>query len=111
MAPGRSIVGEGVFTHESGIHVDGLLKDRRNYEAFRPEEVGSTHRLVLGKHSGSHGVRDAYARLGLSPDAAHVQRLLERIRDHVVRTKRTPDDGDLVRFYAEVLPAAASLNS
>ncbi len=107
VAPGKSIVGEAVFTHESGIHVDGLLKDRRNYESFRPEEVGSTHRLVLGKHSGSHGVRAAYARLGLNPGATLVQLLLVRIREHVARTKRTPDDADLVRFHAEALPLVA----
>jgi homocitrate synthase NifV len=40
VAAGKSIVGAAVFTHESGIHVDGLLKDRRNYEAFQPEELG-----------------------------------------------------------------------
>lgn len=111
VAPGKSIVGEAVFTHESGIHVDGLLKDRRNYETFRPEEVGSAHRLVLGKHSGSHGVRNAYARLGLNPGTALVQHLLDRIREHVVQTKRTPDEADLVRFYAEAveaLPATAA---
>ena len=106
VAPGKSIVGDAVFTHESGIHVDGLLKDRRNYETFPPEEVGSAHRLVLGKHSGSAGVREAYARLGLNPGAALVQRLLDRIRDHVVRTTRTPDEADLVRFHAEALDAA-----
>lgn len=100
VAPGKSIVGEAVFTHESGIHVDGLLKDRRNYETFRPEEVGATHRLVLGKHSGSHGVRAACARLGLPTDEATVQRLLERIREHVARTKRTPEETDLLQLHA-----------
>ena len=97
-----------MFTHESGIHVDGLLKDRRNYESFRPEEVGSTHRLVLGKHSGSHGVRMAYARLGLETGPALVQVLLVRIRDHVARTKRAPSERDLIRFHAEALPQATS---
>lgn len=42
VAPGKSIVGEAVFSHESGIHVDGLLKDRRNYETFAPEELGAS---------------------------------------------------------------------
>lgn len=109
VAAGKSIVGEAVFTHESGIHVDGLLKDRANYEAFRPEEVGSAHRLVLGKHSGSHGVRDAYARLGLHPGEALVQRLLERIREHVCVAKRAPDDKDLMRFYVETAAAVANI--
>jgi homocitrate synthase NifV len=69
VAAGKSIVGAAVFTHESGIHVDGLLKDRGNYEAFQPEELGREPPLVLGKHSGSHGVRDAYARLGMQLSA------------------------------------------
>jgi homocitrate synthase NifV len=109
VAAGKSIVGDAVFTHESGIHVDGLLKDRGNYEAFRPEELGREHRLVLGKHSGSHGVRDAYARLGRVLQAEQVPPLLECIRAHVGATKRAPGDADLIRFYLEALPAAAAL--
>lgn len=106
---GKSIVGDAVFTHESGIHVDGLLKDRANYEAFRPEELGREHRLVLGKHSGSHGVMAAYARLGISLDALQAQELLARIRAHVSATKRPPTDEDLIRFYLVALPESAAL--
>lgn len=109
VAPNKSIVGAAVFTHESGIHVDGLLKDRRNYEGFRPEEVGARHRLVLGKHSGSHGVRAAYARLGLQVDDRLARQLLERIREHVERSKRTPDDAELLRFHDEALPRTATV--
>ncbi len=113
VAAGKSIVGDSVFAHESGIHVDGLLKDRSNYEAFRPEELGCKHRLVLGKHSGSHGVHEACARLGLTLDDAHAQRLLARIREHVSANKRTPEAGDLLRLHREtLLPlAAASANT
>jgi homocitrate synthase NifV len=103
VAAGKSIVGSGVFTHESGIHVDGLLKDRGNYEAFRPEELGRAHHLVLGKHSGSHGVCNAYALLGIELDAAEAGLLLERIRAHVSATKRAPSDDELLRFHAEAL--------
>ena len=98
VAPGKSIVGDAVFTHESGIHVDGLLKDRGNYEAFAPEELGRTHALVLGKHSGSASVRDAYARLGVELAVGEAQALLERIRTHVSLTKRAPTDDELIRF-------------
>ena len=101
VAAGKSIVGAAVFTHESGIHVDGLLKDRGNYEAFRPEELGREHSLVLGKHSGSHGVRNAYARLGLQLRDPEVRPLLECIRAHVEATKRAPTDTELLRFYFE----------
>jgi homocitrate synthase NifV len=101
VAAGKSIVGDAVFTHESGIHVDGLLKDRRNYEAFAPEELGRSHRLVLGKHSGSHGVVNAYALLGLDLDVVQARTLLERIRVHVALTKQPPADADLLRFLVE----------
>lgn len=104
VAAGKSIVGSAVFTHESGIHVDGLLKDRRNYEGFDPAELGRSHSTVLGKHSGSAAVRAAYARLGLHLSADATQQLLERIRAHVVMTKQTPTDEDLERLYLEALP-------
>jgi homocitrate synthase NifV len=106
VSAGKSIVGASVFTHESGIHVDGLLKDRGNYEAFRPEELGRRHQLVLGKHSGAHGVREAYARLGVALSAAQAQGLLERVRAHVGASKRAPSDADLIRFHTEAERAA-----
>jgi len=107
---GKSIVGDAVFTHESGIHVDGLLKDRSNYEAFQPEELGRTHRMVLGKHSGSHGVLDAYARMGVDLDGAQARALLDCIRGHVAASKREPSREELLRFYLELLlnPNAAA---
>ncbi|MDO9315608.1 MAG: homocitrate synthase [Burkholderiaceae bacterium] len=103
---GKCIVGAAVFSHESGIHVDGLLKDRRNYESFDPAELGRSHRIVLGKHSGSAGVRAAFGRLDLQiPDEA-VTPLLERIRELAMRTKRAPDDAELKRLYLDVQPQA-----
>ena len=80
VAPNKSIVGSAVFTHESGIHVDGLLKNVLNYQGFSPSELGRSHSTVLGKHSGLRAVREAYDRIGLdlSPEAANY--ILERIR-------------------------------
>jgi homocitrate synthase NifV len=108
VAAGKSIVGAAVFTHESGIHVDGLMKDRRNYESFDPSELGRSHSTVLGKHSGSAAVRAAYARLGLHLSSDESQQLLEHIRALVVVTKVAPSDADLERLYLETLPLAAS---
>jgi homocitrate synthase NifV len=101
VAPNKSIVGDWVFTHEAGIHVDGLIKDRRNYENFDPAEVGREHRTVLGKHSGSSAVVAAYAKLGMVISGEEAQALLARIRDHVVNTKREPTSEELERFYLE----------
>jgi homocitrate synthase NifV len=108
VAPGKSIVGDAVFTHESGIHVDGLLKDRGNYEAFQPEELGRSHVLVLGKHSGSHGLRHACERLGLPLASHEAPALLDQVRAHVAQTKRPPNDADLMRLFLQTRLAPAT---
>ena len=95
-----------MFTHESGIHVDGLLKDPSNYQGFDPAELGRRHTTVLGKHSGSHAVKVAYEGLGLNLSADQAQQLLGCIRAHVLATKRSPTSDDLRRFYLDVLPPA-----
>lgn len=101
VAANKSIVGAAVFTHESGIHVDGLLKNVLNYQTFDPAIVGREHRLVLGKHSGSQAVRQVYARLGIFLSSVETRAMLARIRDHALSTKRTPSPTDLKRFYLE----------
>jgi homocitrate synthase NifV len=101
VAANKSIVGEAVFTHESGLHVDGLLKDPSTYESFDPASVGRARRLVLGKHSGSHGVKHAYAQLGIRLHDNEAPHMLSRIRAFAGATKRNPQPEDLMRFYLE----------
>jgi homocitrate synthase NifV len=91
----KSIVGPGVFTHEAGIHVDGLLKDPRNYQGFDPAEVGRSHRIVLGKHSGHRAVLSVYARLGILLDETTARNLVSVVRAFVIAAKRPPEEGDL----------------
>ncbi len=104
----KSLVGEGAFRHESGIHVDGLLKDLRNYQGVDPLEVGRSHRLVLGKHSGSHALRSAYEALGIPVSAEQVGGLLSQVREFATRCKREPTAGDLRNFLAAVTGKCAS---
>jgi len=101
VAVNKSIVGSAVFTHEAGIHVDGLIKNPLNYQGFDPLEVGREHQMVLGKHSGSRAVLQAYANLGMALSELQASTILLRIRDHAVSTKRSPDGDDLKRFYLE----------
>ena len=98
----KSLVGEGAFTHEAGIHVDGLLKHPLNYQGVDPAELGRSHRLVLGKHSGAHAVVRFYRDLGiaLSPRQAGV--VLQRIRAFVCQHKRLPESTELEAFYREI---------
>jgi homocitrate synthase NifV len=106
VAANKSIVGAGVFTHESGLHVDGLLKDPAIYENFDPACVGRGRQLVLGKHSGSHGVKHVYEQLGIHLKADEAPQLLSRIRLFANSTKRTPQADDLQRMYLEARRAA-----
>ena len=98
----KSLVGAGVFVHEAGIHVDGLMKDRLNYQGVDPAEMGRTHQIVLGKHSGVHAVVQAYADMGVTLTRSGAAALLHRVREHAMRHKRAPADQDLRRFYLEV---------
>jgi len=95
----KSLVGAGVFTHEAGIHVDGLLKDRLNYQGVDPAEVGREHRIVLGKHSGSHAIIQAYADMGIHLTRWQAASLLPLVRDHTVLNKCPPTGPDLQRFF------------
>ncbi len=94
----KSIVGDGIFTHESGIHVSGLLRDPATYQAFDPGELGRRHRLVLGKHSGLSAVLHACREWGLEVGPAEARRMLPAIRRHADRAKCAPTVEDLRRF-------------
>lgn len=99
----KSLVGEGVFTHEAGIHVDGLLKDPNTYQGFDPVEVGRRHKLVVGKHSGAHGIIAAYATMGLKLSQAEARALLPDIRSFAERAKRSPADQELLFIYQKFI--------
>lgn len=98
----KSVVGAGAFTHEAGIHVDGLLKHPDNYQGFDPGEVGQTHRIVLGKHSGSRAVQVVYAGLGIELDEIQAQALLPQVRAFVASHKHPPETADLIGLLASL---------
>jgi homocitrate synthase NifV len=105
VAPNKSIVGAAVFTHESGIHVSGLLRDRRTYEALDPRELGRNHRVVLGKHSGLTAILHACEEMGVAVETGQAQAVLARVRAHAIRTKRAPSRDDLRRFVGDAIAA------
>ena len=94
----KSLIGRDVFSHEAGIHVDGLLKDPMNYQGVDPSVVGRNHQLVLGKHSGSQGVMHAYQQMGIAISRWQASRLLPLIRQFVCANKRAPQSTDLNQF-------------
>jgi homocitrate synthase NifV len=102
VAANKSIVGDGVFTHEAGIHVDGLMKNPANYQALDPLLLGRRHRIVLGKHSGSGAIERALGRIGISPRGDDAKRILHLVRAFAVANKRAPDDVELASIYRGV---------
>ncbi len=98
----KSLVGEGAFTHEAGIHVDGLLKHPLNYQGVDPAELGRNHRLVLGKHSGAHAVRKVYRDLGIVLSERQAGTVLQRIRTFVSQRKRPPEIAELEAFHRDL---------
>ncbi len=106
----KSIVGEGVFTHESGIHVDGILKDPLNYQGVDPAAVGREHKLVLGKHSGSSAVRSCYAGLGILLSREQANSLLPAIRRFASQHKRSPSSHEMTAFYSSLIEGSGHVH-
>jgi len=98
----KSLVGEGVFTHEAGIHVDGLLKHPLNYQGVDPAELGRSHRVVLGKHSGAKAVLKVYQDLGIALNPRQAGVLLQKIRAFVGHHKRLPETTELQAFHHQL---------
>jgi homocitrate synthase NifV len=104
--PGKAIVGAAAFTHESGIHVDGLLKDPLTYEALSPQTFGRHRQIVLGKHSGAASVAGALRSLGLTADKGRTQWLLARVHERSIQAKRAVSSEELLDFYHRACDAA-----
>lgn len=98
----KAIVGDDVFTHESGIHVDGLLKDRRTYQALDPRMLGRAHRFTIGKHSGIASIAACLSELGLPVAPTELPAILARVRERAVADKRWVNAEALRAIWSEV---------
>jgi homocitrate synthase NifV len=99
----KAVVGEKVFSHESGLHTDGVIKNPLNYGGFDPAEVGLSRHLVLGKHSGTSGLLERFSRIGITISREDASSLMEQVRSAVQRVKRPLNDNELRRLHESVL--------
>lgn len=99
--PNKAIVGGNAFAHESGIHQDGVLKNRMTYEIMSAETVGlDGNMLVLGKHSGRHAFRQKLVSMGYEAESDdEFQKLFERFKELCDRKKKI-DDRDIEALIA-----------
>jgi 2-isopropylmalate synthase len=102
----KAIVGENAFAHEAGIHQAGMLSHRETYEIMNPEDLGvPLSRLVLGKHSGRHALRDRLEQLGHNLDDTQLKRVFEEFKVLADRKKEIFDE-DLEAIISQMFESA-----
>ncbi|MFC7440882.1 2-isopropylmalate synthase [Laceyella putida] len=91
--PNKAVVGANAFAHESGIHQDGVLKNKLTYEIISPEMVGlSSNAIVLGKHSGRHAFKKKCEELGIQLDEDRFNHLFKNFKELTEKRKEVTDD-------------------
>ncbi len=99
--PNKAIVGANAFAHEAGIHQDGMLKNPMTYEIMRPETIGlSTNKLVLGKHSGRHALREHLKEMGYELSDEELQTVFVKFKALADKKKHVMDE-DLEAIVTE----------
>src|SRR5438270_419261 len=124
--PNKAIVGRNAFAHESGIHQDGVLKERTTYEIMDATTVGlEANSIVLGKHSGRHALQQALSELGFRIEGAALNQAFKQFKDLADKKKRvtaldlealvsdtmrnTPSSYSLQRFEVEASSSRSPL--
>lgn len=105
----KAIVGVNAFAHEAGIHQDGVIKERTTYEIMSPADVGwESNRLVLGKHSGRHGIAYRLGELGYELDGPVLDRVYARFVE-IADARKEVTDEQLHEIVALVSATSASV--
>jgi len=95
LADNKPIVGRNAFAHESGIHVHGVLRDPSTYEAFSPELVGMQREIVVGKHTGTHSVKQKLAQYGVEVTDEQLAKIVDHVK-RLAESGKHVDDAELV---------------
>ncbi len=99
--PNKAIVGANAFAHEAGIHQDGMLKNHMTYEIMLPETVGVLQtKLVLGKHSGRHALKERLSALGYALDDEALNKVFDRFKT-LADKKKTITDADIEALVSD----------
>jgi len=105
--PNKAIIGDNAFRHESGIHQDGILKNRETYEIMNAETIGiPASELVLGKHSGRHALKARIEALGFNLQEEQMEKIFEKFKN-LADKKKEISDIDLIVLTEEEETRAA----
>jgi len=100
LPPSKPVVGSRIFSHESGIHCAGLLRDASSYQLFDPKLVGhSPSRFVIGYHSGTAGIRHILKTRGILVENKQARQLLPLVRKRALAQKKDLSVEDLEQLY------------
>ncbi len=105
---GKAIVGDYIFAHESGIHVDGVIKSPACYEPFPPEMVGAERHYIIGKHSGISSIIYKFKSLGITINREEAAIMLPLIR-RMAEEKMPLTDSELPDLYIPTLAGQRGL--
>lgn len=101
--PNKAVVGANAFAHESGIHQDGLIKEKITYEIMTPQSVGiAESNIVLGKHSGRHAVSEHLKKMGFNLTGDQLNRVTAKVKE-LADVKKEVFDEDLEAIVYEQL--------
>lgn len=99
IAVNSPIIGEHIFSHESGIHVNGMIKSDNSYEPFTPKEVGLLRHYPIGKHSGSSTLEFHLNSLGIKAEPAILKLMIPKVREIVTNRKKVLNKKELKELY------------
>ena len=103
--PNKAVIGGNAFSHSSGIHVDGFLKDRETYEIMLPEDVGfSESRVVLTARTGRHGLRDRLEKLGFTLSQEELDQTYQRFLTVADKKQEIFDEDLIAILHDEIRP-------
>ncbi|MEM2906868.1 MAG: 2-isopropylmalate synthase, partial [Candidatus Odinarchaeota archaeon] len=100
--PNKAIIGANAFTHESGIHTDGMMKDTRMYEPFDPEIIGRKRKYVIGKHSGKSIIKNTLKELGIELAEDQLLILVDKLKTLADKDKLVTE-ADIVALAYDII--------
>lgn len=101
IAKNKAVTGDAMFAHESGIHVDGVLKVPDAFEPYPPELVGGERRIVIGKHSGSNAILYILQKNNVSANRDELEKVVEQVRYRAVTSKQEITDEEVISLYEQ----------
>jgi homocitrate synthase NifV len=100
LSPKKPVVGKDIFTCESGIHIDGLVKNPSNYEPYDPAEVSLQRKFLIGKKAGTNALRYKLESLGIDAEGHFLEQFLMKIKNESSQLKTSLSDEELLHLYS-----------